>query len=49
MEEVVKQVPDLQLLRSTTSRGSCELSAFMDWNTDIDLAQQRKKRTKPKK
>ncbi|MEO6759891.1 MAG: efflux RND transporter permease subunit, partial [Saprospiraceae bacterium] len=41
LEEVVKQVPDLQLLRSTTSRGSCELSAFMDWNADIDLAQQR--------
>ncbi len=40
IEEAVKQVPDLKLLRSTTSRGSCELSAFMDWNADIDLAKQ---------
>ena len=40
IEEAVKQVPGLKLLRSTTSRGSCELSAFMDWNADIDLAKQ---------
>jgi len=40
IEEAVKQVPGLKLLRSTTSRGSCELSAFMDWNVDIDLAKQ---------
>ncbi len=40
IEEAVKQVPDLKLLRSTTSRGSCEISAFMDWNADIDLAKQ---------
>lgn len=41
LEDAVKQVPDLKLLRSTTSRGSCEISAFMDWNADIDLAKQR--------
>ena len=41
LEDAVKQVPNLKLLRSTTSRGSCEISAFMDWNTDIDLAKQR--------
>lgn len=41
MENAVKQVPDLQLIRSTTSRGSCEISAFMNWNADIDLSQQR--------
>ncbi len=29
------------MVRSTTSRGSCEISAFMDWNADIDLSQQR--------
>ncbi|MEZ4927468.1 MAG: efflux RND transporter permease subunit [Saprospiraceae bacterium] len=40
IEEAVKQVPGLKLLRSTTSRGSCELSAFMDWNVDIDLSKQ---------
>lgn len=41
LEAVIKQVPDLQLIRSTTSRGSCEISAFMDWNANIDLSQQR--------
>lgn len=27
LENAVKQVPDLQSIRSTTSRGSCEISA----------------------
>ncbi|MCB0564374.1 MAG: efflux RND transporter permease subunit, partial [Phaeodactylibacter sp.] len=33
--------PGLQSVRSTTSRGSAEISAFFDWKTDIDLGQQR--------
>ncbi|MBN9380960.1 MAG: efflux RND transporter permease subunit [Chitinophagaceae bacterium] len=41
LENAVKQVPDLLTIRSTTSRGTCEISAFMDWNSNIDLAQQR--------
>jgi len=41
LENAVKQVPDLQLVRSTTSRGSCELSAYMNSGADIDLSQQR--------
>ena len=41
LENAIKQVPDLQYVRSTTSRGSCEISAFMDWKADIDLSQQR--------
>ena len=41
LENAIKQVPDLQFVRSTTSRGSCEISAFMDWNANIDLSQQR--------
>ncbi|WP_131536596.1 efflux RND transporter permease subunit [Pedobacter nototheniae] len=41
LENAVKQVPDLQLVRSTTSRGSCELSAFMNPGANIDLSQQR--------
>jgi CzcA family heavy metal efflux pump len=41
LENAVKQVPDVQYVRSTTSRGSCEISAFMNWNADIDLSQQR--------
>jgi len=41
LEAAIKQVPDLQTIRSTTSRGSCEISAYMDWSANIDLAQQR--------
>lgn len=41
LENVIKQVPGLKTVRSTTSRGSCEISAYMDWNADIDLSQQR--------
>ncbi|MBS1780796.1 MAG: efflux RND transporter permease subunit [Bacteroidetes bacterium] len=41
IENAIKQVPDLQTLRSTTSRGSCEISAFMNWNSDINITQQR--------
>lgn len=41
LENAIKQVPDLKLLRSTTSRGSCEISAFMDWKADINVSQQR--------
>ncbi|TMI73468.1 MAG: efflux RND transporter permease subunit [Bacteroidetes bacterium] len=40
LESAIKQVPDLQLIRSTTSRGSCEISAFMNWSSDIDVNQQ---------
>lgn len=41
LENAIKRVPGLQYVRSSTSRGSCEISAFMDWNADIDLSQQR--------
>ena len=40
LEGAIKQVPDLQMIRSTTSRGSCEISAFMNWSSDIDVNQQ---------
>jgi len=40
LEAAIKQVPDLQIIRSTTSRGSCEISAFMTWNSNIDVNQQ---------
>jgi CzcA family heavy metal efflux pump len=40
LEAAIKQVPDLQMIRSTTSRGSCEISAFMNWNSNIDVNQQ---------
>ena len=41
LENAIKQVPDLQRIRSTTSRGTCEISAFMDWKANIDISQQR--------
>jgi len=41
LENATKQVPDLHMIRSSTSRGSCEISAFMNWNANIDLGQQR--------
>jgi CzcA family heavy metal efflux pump len=41
LENAIKQVPDLLTIRSITSRGTCEISAFTDWNTNIDLAKQR--------
>lgn len=41
LETAIKQVQYLQLIRSTTSKGSCEISAFMTWNADIDLSLQR--------
>lgn len=40
LETAIKQVPDLQMIRSTTSRGSCEISAFMSWSSNIDVNQQ---------
>jgi len=41
LENAVKQIPDLKTIRSITSRGSCEISAFIDWKADVDLSQQR--------
>ena len=40
LEQAIKRVPGLKNLRSTTSRGSCEISAYMGWNEDIDLCKQ---------
>jgi len=40
IEIAIKKVPHLTAVRSITSRGSCEISAFLDWNADVDLAQQ---------
>src|SRR5471032_2210874 len=40
LENAIKQVPDLQMVRSTTSRGSAEISAFMSWSANIDLSKE---------
>ncbi len=41
LENAIKQIPDLTTIRSTTSRGSCEISAFIDWKANVDLSKQR--------
>ena len=41
LENAIKKVEELEYLRSTTSRGSCEISAFINWNADVDLGKQR--------
>src|SRR5580658_6501600 len=35
IEDAVNWVPGLQTVRSTTSRGSAEVSLFFDWNVDM--------------
>lgn len=40
LEEAIKKSENLTLLKSITSRGSCEISAFYNWNADINLAKQ---------
>src|SRR5665647_1024947 len=40
LENAIKGVDNLKLIRSTTSLGSCEISAFMQWSSDIDLDKQ---------
>jgi len=41
LENAIKQVPDLADIRSITSRGSCEISAFMNWDANIDMSLQK--------
>jgi CzcA family heavy metal efflux pump len=40
LEKAIKRVPYLKTVRSITSRGNCEISAFMEWDADIDLSKQ---------
>ena len=40
LENAIKQIPDLKVIRSTTSRGTCEISAFLNWDADINVNQQ---------
>jgi CzcA family heavy metal efflux pump len=40
LENAIKQVQDLSIIKSTTSRGSCEISAFLNWNADINVNMQ---------
>jgi heavy metal efflux system protein len=38
LENIIKRTEGLDFIRSTTSRGSCEISVFLKWDADIDLA-----------
>jgi cobalt-zinc-cadmium resistance protein CzcA len=40
LEDAIKKVEHLSLIRSATTMGSCEISAYMDWGSDIDLDKQ---------
>lgn len=40
LEAAIKKSGNLKIIQSTTSRGTCEISAFFNRNTDIDLARQ---------
>jgi heavy metal efflux system protein len=40
LEDAIKKIEHLRLIRSATSMGSCEISAYMEWGSDIDLDKQ---------
>ena len=41
VEQAIRAIPGVQTLRSTTSRGSTEISVNFAWGSDMDLALQR--------
>lgn len=40
LENAIKRTQGLDFIRSTTSRGSCEISIYLNWSADIDKAKQ---------
>ena len=38
LENSIKRTEGLDYIRSTTSRGSCEISVFLKWGVDVDKA-----------
>ena len=40
LEAAIKKSENLNIIQSTTSRGTCEISAYFNWNADINLARQ---------
>ena len=40
LEEAIKKSEHISLVRSSTTMGSCEISAYMEWGSDIDLDKQ---------
>ena len=41
LENAVKMVPDIKLVRSTTSRGTCEIAAYLNEGADVDISLQK--------
>lgn len=37
VEEAMSGVLKIQRIRSTTTRGGCEINLFFDWNANMDL------------
>jgi len=40
LEDAIKRVERISYIRSATTMGSCEISAYMEWGSDIDLDKQ---------
>ncbi|MFM9909351.1 MAG: efflux RND transporter permease subunit [Chitinophagaceae bacterium] len=38
LENIIKRTEGLDYIRSTTARGSCEISVFLKWDANVDLA-----------
>lgn len=38
LENIIRRTEGLQYIRSVTSRGSCEISVFLNWDMDINTA-----------
>ena len=38
LENIIRRTEGLNYIRSTTSRGSCEISVFLNWDMDINTA-----------
>ncbi len=38
LENIIRKTEGLENIRSTTSRGSCEISVYLSWSSDIDMA-----------
>jgi CzcA family heavy metal efflux pump len=38
LENIIKRTEGLDYIRSSTSRGSCEISVFLKWDANVDMA-----------
>lgn len=40
LENIIRRAEGIDYIRSTTSRGSCEISVFLKWKADVDKSKQ---------